>query len=97
MPEVGIFVGVVMVKVSATTDDDVRDEEETSIDVEITVEVGVGINDEVEASVVVCILVEVATCAFNEVEASEISVEVAAFSVEIFEISWLAVSFSSGS
>ena len=66
-----------MIEVFATTDDDVRDEEETGIGVEITVEVGVGINDKVEAS--------------------GTSVEVAAFSVEIFEISWLAVSFSSGS
>ena len=66
-----------MIEVFATTDDDVRDEEETGIGVEITVEVGVGINDKVEAS--------------------GTSVEVAAFSVKIFEISWLAVSFSSGS
>ena len=53
---------------SDTTDDDVRDEDETGVDVEISVEVGVGIIDGVKASVVVCILVEVATCVSNNVE-----------------------------
>ena len=53
--------GVVKAEVSATTDDDVRDEEEVSVDVEISAEVGVGIIDGVETSVMACILVEVAT------------------------------------
>ena len=53
--------GVMKAEVSATTDNDVRDEEEISVDVEISTEVEVGIIDGAEASVMVCILVEVAT------------------------------------
>ena len=57
-----------IVEVFTTTKDDVRDEEETGVDFEILIEVGVGITDGVTDSVMVCTLVKVATCTEDEVE-----------------------------